>query len=73
MSDKRQKNQLVLAFPEESRSEAPTAFREGTESLTAKRQPESPAIGERLMEEVCERENCIQIPSCTRFPDWALV
>ena len=34
--------------------------RAGTESLTAKRAPESPAIGERLMEEVCERENCKQ-------------
>ena len=32
MDDKRQKNQLVLAFMEESRSEAPTAFMEGTES-----------------------------------------
>jgi RNA-directed DNA polymerase len=60
MSDKRQKNQLELAFLEESRSEAPTASVEGTESLTAKRQSESPAIGEQLMEEVCERENCKQ-------------
>jgi len=33
---------------------------EGTESLTAKRQSESPAIGQQLMEEVCERENCKQ-------------
>jgi RNA-directed DNA polymerase len=60
MSDKRQKNQLVLAFREESRSEAPMASTEGTESLTAKCQTESPAIGERLMEEVCEEENCKQ-------------
>jgi hypothetical protein len=60
MSDKRQKNQLVLAFPEESRSEAPMASAEGTESLAAKRRSESLAIGERLMEEVCERENCKQ-------------
>jgi RNA-directed DNA polymerase len=60
MSDKRQKNQLVLAFPEEGRSEAPRASGEGTESLAAKRRTESPAIGERLMEEVCERENCKQ-------------
>lgn len=58
MSDKRQKNQLVLAFQEESRSEAPMASAEGTESLTAKRQTESSAIGERLMEEVCKQENC---------------
>jgi RNA-directed DNA polymerase len=60
MSDKRQKNQLELAFLEEGRSEAPTASAEGTESLAAKRKAESPAIGEQLMEEVCERENCKQ-------------
>jgi RNA-directed DNA polymerase len=60
MGDKRQKNQLVLAFTEESRSEAPTASGEGTESLTAKRGAESLAIGETLMEEVCERGNCQQ-------------
>ena len=57
MGDKRQKNQLVLAFLEESRSEAPTASGEGTESLTAKRRAESPAIGEPWREEVGEREN----------------
>jgi RNA-directed DNA polymerase len=60
MSDKRQKNQLKLAFMEESRSEAPTASVEGTESFAAKHQTESPAIGEQLMEEVCGRENCKQ-------------
>lgn len=60
MSDKRQNNQLVLAFMEESRSEAPTASVEGTESFVAERKAESPAIIERLMEEVCERENCKQ-------------
>jgi len=60
MSDKRQKNQLVLAFREESRSESPMASAEGTESFAAKRRTESPAIGEQLMEEVCERENCKQ-------------
>ena len=60
MSDKRQKNQLVLAFREESRSEAPTASEGGTESPAAKRRSENPAIGEQLMEEVCEQENCKQ-------------
>ncbi len=60
MSDKRQKNQLELAFMEESRSEAPRASVEGTESLAAERESESPAIGEQWMEEVCERENCKQ-------------
>jgi RNA-directed DNA polymerase len=60
MGDRRQKNQLELAFMEESRSEAPTASVEGTESLAGKRGIESPAISEQLMEEVCERENCKQ-------------
>jgi RNA-directed DNA polymerase len=60
MSDKRQKNQLELAFTDESRSEAPRVSEEGTESLAGKRGTESPAIGEQLMEEVCERENCKQ-------------
>src|SRR4051795_13059956 len=60
MSDKRQKNQLVLAFVEEDRGEAPKGLVEGTESLAAKRGTESPAIGEQLREEVCERENCKQ-------------
>jgi RNA-directed DNA polymerase len=60
MSDKRQNNQLLLAFMEESRSEAPMASEGGTETLAAKRNAESPAITEQLMEEVCERENCKQ-------------
>jgi RNA-directed DNA polymerase len=60
MSDKRQKNQLVLAFTEMSRSEAPRDSEEGTESLMAKRDDESLAGSEQLMEEVCEWENCKQ-------------
>ena len=60
MSAKRQKNQLVLAFTEEGRSEAPKASQEGTESRTAKCETERPASHEQLMEEVCERENCWQ-------------
>ena len=60
MDDKRQKNQLVLAFMEEDRGEAPKVLLEGTESSAAKRGTESPAITEQLMEEVCERENCKQ-------------
>ena len=60
MSDKRQKNQLELAFTDESRSEAPRVSAEGTESLAGTRGTESLAIGEQLMEEVCERENCKQ-------------
>ena len=61
MGGKRQNNQLRLAFDEETRSEAPQASGEGSETLTAKRISESPAINnEQLMEEVCERENCLQ-------------
>jgi len=60
MSDKRQKNQLLLAFMEEDRGEAPKGLREGTETLAAKREDESPAIDEQWIEEVCERENCQQ-------------
>jgi RNA-directed DNA polymerase len=59
-SDKRQKNQLVLAFTEEGRSEAPRTSQEGTESLTAKCETERPARHEQWMEEVCERKNCWQ-------------
>src|SRR5215470_1120546 len=60
MNDKRQKIQLKLAFAEDARSEARSAFVEGTESFKAERKTESPAIVERLMEEVCERTNCEQ-------------
>src|SRR5260370_8315459 len=63
MSGRRQKNrseQEVLAFPAESRSDAPTAAVQGTETLMAKHRTESLAGTERLMEEVCELENCKQ-------------
>src|SRR5712672_3153007 len=63
MSDKRQKTrpeQLGLALPTAGRSEAPKAGGQGTEALMANRAYESPADTERLMEEVCERENCQQ-------------
>jgi RNA-directed DNA polymerase len=59
MSDKRPNNQLVLAFAEVSRSEAPRDSVAGTESFAAKREAESPA-SEQLMEEVCRRQNCRQ-------------
>ena len=60
MSGKRQNNQLMLGFDQEDRGEASKGLIEGTETLTAKRGTESPAIGERWIEEVCERENCKQ-------------
>src|SRR4051812_9003952 len=49
--------QLPLAFMTEGRGETPDAGHEGIESPTAKREPENPATGESLMEEVCDREN----------------
>jgi RNA-directed DNA polymerase len=58
-TDKRQKSQYCLAFPEESRGAAPRASVEGTESELAKRSAENPAT-EQWMKEVCERENCKQ-------------
>ena len=63
MSGRRQKNwpeQEVLAFPVEGRSDAPKTTEKGTETLVAKRKTESLAGTERLMEEVCELENCKQ-------------
>src|SRR6202140_2775248 len=63
MSGQRQKNrpeQGVLAFPAEGRSDAPKAVAKGTETLMAKHRTESLAGTERLMEEVCELENCKQ-------------
>ena len=60
MDDHRQKNQLELAWREETRGEAPKLIPAGTESSAAKRGTENPAITESLMEEICERENCKQ-------------
>jgi len=54
----RRKIQLELAFMDEGRSEAPSASEEGTEPFAAERGTESPAVNERWMERVCERENC---------------
>ena len=61
MRDTRQKNQLqmLLALTGEGRSEAPRTPREGTESLTAKCETESPAGAEQLMEEVCGRADAL--------------
>src|ERR1700729_1009402 len=63
MSGGEQKNQWgegVLAFLAEGRSDAPKAVAKGTETLMAKHRTDSLAGTERLMEEVCELENCKQ-------------
>jgi RNA-directed DNA polymerase len=57
MGEKRQKNQLLLAFMAEGRDELPTAAMEGTELPVAKGDPESRTQTDSLMEEVCQRDN----------------
>ncbi len=57
MGIERQNIQMRLAFPEGDWGEAPRASGEGTEVSVAMCAPESPAVDEWLMEEVCEREN----------------
>ena len=49
--------QTELNFSSTSAGEALEAGREETESLSTVNDPESPASTNRLMEEVCEREN----------------
>jgi RNA-directed DNA polymerase len=56
-SDKRQNIQLELDFSYTPAGEAREAGREETESLLVAHDTESPANTNRLMEEVCEREN----------------
>jgi RNA-directed DNA polymerase len=57
MSGKRQKTQYSLALEPSSRGEAPAIGSSRAEPLVAKSAPESPAMTEQLMEEVCDREN----------------
>jgi RNA-directed DNA polymerase len=59
-NDKRQNIQGKLDFSSGSASEAGEAGREEIESLPVVHGPESPASTNRLMEEVCERENLKQ-------------
>jgi len=55
--DKQQNIQMELDFSTVPRGEAREAGREETESSGVTSGPESPARTDRLMEEVCEREN----------------
>ena len=57
MGEARQKRQEQLAFPFARGSEAPLGEREGAETLRVRREAENPAGNQRVMEEVCEREN----------------
>jgi RNA-directed DNA polymerase len=56
-NDKRQNIQMELDFSPSSAGEAREAGREETESLLVAHDVESPAQTNRLMEEVCERDN----------------
>ena len=60
MDGKRQKNQRQLAFMNAPEGEAPRPAPQGTEPSAVKRDTESPAREERLMEEVCERNNLVK-------------
>ncbi len=61
MSSSRQKTndqqQLLLAFPEEGRSEPPMASGEGTVLPAADSNSESPTSSDRLMESICDPLN----------------
>ena len=57
MSGKRQKTQHSLALEPKGWGETPDVGSPRAEPLAAKPAPESPAVAEQLMEEVCDREN----------------
>src|ERR1700682_4302097 len=57
MSGKRQNIQYSLASELQDRGETPVGGYPRAEPLAAKPAPESPAVTEQLMEEVCDREN----------------
>src|ERR1700681_72867 len=57
MNGKRQKTQYSLALEPQGRGETPISGYPRAEPLAAKPAPESPAVTEQLMEEVCDREN----------------
>lgn len=60
MSDRRQKIQPSLAFDATDTGETRRRASEGSESRTTTRASQHPASTDRLMEEVCERENLKQ-------------
>jgi RNA-directed DNA polymerase len=60
MSGTRQQIQYSLALEPVDRGEPPVSGHQGAEPLMAKPAPESPAVTEQLMEEVCNRENLVR-------------
>ena len=57
MSGKRQNIQYSLVSESQERGEAPVGGYPRAEPLVAKPAPESPAVTEQLVEEVCDGEN----------------
>jgi RNA-directed DNA polymerase len=60
MGGNRPKTQLLLAFADEDRGEAPKGVRRGIESSKAGRETETPATMDHLMEAICDTENLKQ-------------
>ena len=60
MRGKRQKIQYSLALEPVDRGETSASGRRGTEPIVAKPAPQSSALAEQLMEEVCDRENLVR-------------
>src|SRR2546423_8412303 len=60
MSGTRQKIQYSLALEPVHQGETPVTGYQGAEPFVAKPAPESPALTEQLMEEVCDRENLVK-------------
>jgi RNA-directed DNA polymerase len=60
MNGMRQKIQYSLALELVVQGETPVSSYQGAESFVAKLAPESPALTEQLMEEVCDRGNLVK-------------
>ena len=60
MSGKRQQIQYLLALEPGGRGEPSVSGHQGAEPFVAKPAPESSAVTEQLMEEVCNRENLVR-------------
>ena len=60
MKGMRQTIQYSLALEPADQGETPVSGYQGAEPFVAKPAPESPAVTEQLMEEVCNRENLVR-------------
>src|SRR5437762_12483840 len=60
MKGMRQTIQYSLALEPGDRGETPVSGYQRAEPLVAKPAPQSPALTEQLMEEVCDRENLVR-------------